>query len=99
MSKNKRNNLTKKDIALELKSKIGFSTSDSERFIEDLISSIISILKIDNSIKIKNFGSFKILNKKKRIGRNPKNRVKFVISPRKTVIFKNSKSLLEKIND
>ena len=49
--------------------------------------------------KIDNFGSFKILKKGRRIGRNPRTKKEYEISPRKIVTFKTSNFLKEKINN
>ena len=52
---------------------------------------------IDNikrdSLYLKNFGVFKILNKKERVGRNPKTKKEYIISARKTIKFKVSKKM------
>ena len=49
-------------------------------------------------IKISSFGTFKVINKKERIGRNPKTKVEAKILSRKVVKFKPSLLLKEKIN-
>ena len=47
---------------------------------------MIEIINKDK-LSLKNFGSFKILNKKPRLGRNPKTKETFIISARKTLTF------------
>ena len=59
---------------------------------------LIYKIKNDKSFTIKNFGSFKIKDKKKRIGRNPKTKVEVMISARNVVNFKVSNFLLNSIN-
>ena len=58
---------------------------------------------IDNikrdSLYLKNFGVFKILNKKERVGRNPKTKKEYIISARKTIKFKVSKKMELQINE
>ena len=49
-------------------------------------------------MKISTFGTFKILKKKARIGRNPKTKIETQITARKVVTFKPSLLLKEKIN-
>ncbi len=56
-------------------------------------------LKENNVVKISNFGNFKVLNKKERVGRNPKNKVETKISARKVVTFKSSNFFKNKINE
>ena len=64
--------------------------------------SLIQILKeliCKESINIKNFGTFKVLSKNERLGRNPKNKTNYIISSRKTLSFIASKSMNEKMNN
>ena len=90
-------NFKKEDIAKILSMKSGLSISYSKKIINDLLDLMIEII-ITDKLNLKNFGSFKILYKKQRLGRNPKTREKFIISARKTLSFKTSKSFLLKIN-
>ena len=64
--------------------------------INDLVKLIISILKEDNLI-LKNLGSFRIIHKKKRIGRNPKTKKEYEISARKAISFKASNKINKKL--
>ena len=98
MLKNNRNNLTKNDIKEIINKNLGITKSFSDDFLINIFKIITKNLKNGNLIKIKNFGSFGVLNKRKRIGRNPKNKKKYVISPRKVISFKSSNSLFKKIN-
>ena len=50
------------------------------------------------SFNLKNIGTFKILNKKERIGRNPRTKEIYKIKARKTLAFKPSTNLSRKIN-
>ncbi len=49
-------------------------------------------------MKITGFGTFKVHSKKERMGRNPKTSEPAVISARKTVSFKSSRLVKNKIN-
>jgi len=89
-------NYNKKDISLILSEKTGYSINYSKKLINDLVELIISILKEDNLI-IKNLGSFKIILKKKRVGRNPKTKEEYEISSRKVISFKVSNNISKKI--
>ena len=91
-------NFQKEDIARILSVKSGFPISYSKKIINDLLDLMIEIINTDK-LNLKNFGSFKILNKKSRLGRNPKTKEKFIISARKTLTFKTSKKFLFEINN
>ena len=70
---------------------IGFSKKISENLLEDLLNLIIENLKKNKKIKISNFGTFTVRNKKSRIGRNPITKEEKVISKRNVILFKPSK--------
>ena len=90
-------NFTKNDISKFLSKKTGYSNSLSRKIIEDLIE-ILKKNIISNKLILKNIGSFKLINKKSRIGRNPKSLKNYEIKSRKVVIFKSSNTLSNKIN-
>ena len=91
-------NLTKKDLVNLIYMQIGFSKQVSEILIDDFFSLIIQNLKDKEKIKISNFGTFSVRNKKQRIGRNPKTKEIKKISERKVVLFKPSKEFRKTIN-
>ena len=91
-------NLTKKDLVNLVYMQIGFSKSISESLIDEFFSIIVSNLKKEKKVKISNFGTFSIRQKKLRVGRNPKTKEKKVISSRDVVLFKPSKEFKEFVN-
>ena len=91
-------NLTKIDISKNLSKKRGYSVNFSKKIVDDLITILITQLKEKNLI-IKNLGTFKLISKNQRIGRNPKTKEKFIINKRKSVSFIASKNLLKTLND
>ena len=91
-------NLTKKDLVNLIYMQLGFSKQISENLIEDFFQTIIFNLKREKSLKLSNFGTFLIREKKSRIGRNPKTKERKVISKRNVVLFKPSNNLKNYIN-
>ena len=91
-------NLTKKDLINSVYMQIGFSKRISENLIDDFLLTIIESLKKENKLKISNFGTFSIRNKKSRIGRNPLTKEKKMISDRNVVLFKASKEFKDLVN-
>ena len=91
------NNLTKEDICIFLSRKKGYSVLYSKKIINNLIEILKNEIK-ENSFNLKNIGTFKILNKKERIGRNPRTKEIYKIKARKTLAFKPSTNLSRKIN-
>ena len=91
-------NLTKKDLVNLIYMQLGFSKQISENLIEDFFQTIISSLKSEKKLKLSNFGTFIIREKKSRVGRNPKTKERKVISQRNVVLFKPSKEFKDFIN-
>ena len=52
-----------------------------------------------NNLIIKNIGSFKLIEKNERIGRNPKTKEEIIISKRKSISFLSSKNLTNYLNE
>ena len=92
-------NFTRKDLSNKIYHNIGFSKNFSSGIIDNFFESLISELIISNKIKISTFGTFKVINKRERIGRNPKTKIEARISPRKVVKFKPSSFVKKIINN
>ena len=95
---NNQNNFTREDIAESLHTDFGLTKKDCVIFVNDIIDIIIDGLKTNGYVKIHNFGSFKVIRKKSRIGRNPKTMEDVMISERNVLKFKPSKIILDHIN-
>ena len=93
-----KNNLTKKDIVNKIYQNLGFSKNFSSIILDDFIEILIKELIRSSTVKITSFGTFKVLNKKERIGRNPKNKIEFKISARRVVVFRPSTTFKNKLN-
>ena len=91
-------NFTRKDLSNKIHQNIGFSKTLSLKIIDNFFEIIISEIIKDNKFKIASFGTFSVLNKKERIGRNPKTREPAIIASRNVVLFKASKEFKEYIN-
>ncbi len=97
MLKAEKKNFTKNDISKNISSEIGISKNYSKEIVDDLITVLKKIIKLKET-NIKNFATFKIINKNQRLGRNPKTSEEFIISKRKSVKFIVSKKFKDKIN-
>ena len=97
--KNNSKNITKKDIVKSIYSKFGTSEITVSSLVDDIFSIFKEIIVEEKKLNIKNIGTFNILNKKKRIGRNPKTGEYHQVSERKSISFKVSDSFKNKINN
>ena len=92
-------NFTRKDLSYKIYQNLGFSKSYSSTVIDNFFETLIQELLRSNKIKISSFGTFKVINKKKRIGRNPKTKEEAIIVPRKIVKFTPSLLVKQKLNN
>ena len=68
-------NFTRKHLSNNVHQNLGFSKNISSSIIDDFFESLVSELTESNKIKISSFGTFEVINKKERVGRNPKTKV------------------------
>ena len=92
-------NFTRKDLSNKIYQNLGFSKNYSSTIIDNFFETLTQELLKSNRIKLSSFGTFKIINKKERVGRNPKTKEKAIIVPRKVVQFKPSIIVKEKLNN
>ena len=92
-------NFTRKDLSYKIYQNLGFSKSYSSTVIDNFFETFIQELLRSNKIKISSFGTFKVIHKKKRIGRNPKTKKEAIIVPRKVVKFTPSLLVKQKLNN
>ena len=85
------------DLIKDLSLKTGYSQNYSKKIVDDLINIFIQNIKSGN-LNLKNIGSFKLLTKKERIGRNPKTKEKFKITSRKSLSFTTSTKIIDALN-
>ena len=91
-------NLTRKCLSDRIHKVLGFSKNFSSGIIDGFFEVLIEELIKTNKVKISSFGTFKIISKKERIGRNPKTKVEAKIASRKVATFKPSLLIKEKLN-
>ena len=91
-------NFTRKNISNKVYQNLGFSKNISSNIIDDFFETLIDMLIKFKKIKISSFGSFEVIDKNERVGRNPKTKVKAKISARSIVRFKPSNIIKDKLN-
>ena len=91
------NNFTKNNFIRNLNRKTGLSIQVCKKLINDLLNILIKNTK-ENQVNLKNIGTFKLIKKHSRVGRNPKTGEEFTITSRKSIKFTASKKLLDNLN-
>lgn len=80
--------ITRNDLATKLRDKFGFTAAQSAKLVDLIFDEICESLVGGEEVKFSGFGTFKILDKSARIGRNPKTGETAIISARRVVSFR-----------
>lgn len=91
--------LTRSDLSNAIYREIGLSLSESTDLVDAVIDEISEALEKGDSVKLSSFGTFKLRQKKERVGRNPKTGVEVPITPRTVLSFNASNIMKKKVND
>ena len=91
-------NFNRKNLSNKIYQNLGFSKNFSSTIVDNFFEIMTSELIRSNKVKISSFGTFKVMNKNERIGRNPKTKIETTITSRKVIKFKPSSLLKEKFN-
>jgi nucleoid DNA-binding protein len=80
--------MTKKDIILKVADETNLKQTDVKRVVQKTFDFMIEALVRGEKIELRNFGVFKIKERKSRTGRNPRTGQIVPVPPRKVVVFK-----------
>ncbi len=90
--------LTKAQIVDQIRDRIGFTRNETIEIVETLMELMKSSLESGEDVLISGFGKFCVRNKRKRRGRNPATGDDLILDARRTVTFRCSNVLREKVN-
>src|ERR1700743_973271 len=90
--------MTKADLVEEGTQLGDLTRRDGEVIVDTIFDSVIHALKTGDKIEIRGFGSFRIRQRKPRIGRNPKTGAKVDVPAKRVPYFKHSKRLRDLVN-
>ena len=91
-------NFNRKNLSNKIYQNLGFSKNFSSTIVDNFFEIMATELIRSNKVKISSFGTFKVMSKKERIGRNPKTKIEAKITSRKVVKFKPSLVIKKKLN-
>ena len=90
--------LTRARLADAINREIGISREDALMLVGEILDEMVSSLVRGGLLKISSFGTFKVIRKKERIGRNPKTLEQFIVKEHNTVTFCPSVTMKRLIN-
>ena len=89
--------MTKKDIVLKVSDATGVKQIDVKKIVQKTFDCIVEALVRGEKIELRNFGVFKVKQRKSRTGRNPRTNQVIPVPPRKVVIFKSGLAMKQQI--
>ena len=90
--------VVKSDLVYRVYERVGFTRQEAVDAVEALFNEIKSVLARREDVRLSNFGSFILKDKKARKARNPKTGELIRIRARRVLTFKPSKILLDSTN-
>jgi len=85
--------MIKADVVKAVSKELGLNDRDALGIVNHITDAMKRVICEKGRLEIRDFGVFQIKRRKGRIGRNPRNKREYPISPHKAVTFKAGKSL------
>jgi nucleoid DNA-binding protein len=89
--------MTKKDIVLKISDDTNLKQIEVKKVVQKTLDCILEALARGEKIELRNFGVFKVKQRKSRTGRNPRTGQVVPVPPRKVVVFKPGLEMKAKI--
>ncbi len=90
--------VTKANLVEEVLTLKDLTRRDGEVVVDTVFDAVIGALQKGDKIEIRGFGSFRIRERKPRVGRNPKTGAKVEVPAKRVPYFKPSKELRDLMN-
>jgi len=90
--------ITRADLTEAVIREVGLPRVESAEMVELVIQELAACLEQGEQVKISSFGSFKVRQKRERVGRNPKTGETVPIAPRRVIGFRPSNIMKDRIN-
>ncbi len=90
--------MTKANLVEEVLTLGDLTRRDGEVIVDTVFEAVIGALKKGDKIEVRGFGSFRIRQRKPRVGRNPKTGAKVDVPAKRVPYFKPSKELRDMVN-
>lgn len=89
--------MTKKDIVMKVSNDTNLKQVDVKRIVQKTIDVIVDSLENGETVELRNFGIFKVKERRGRLGRNPRTGDEVPVPPKKVVSFKPGMILKQRV--
>lgn len=80
--------MTKKDIVIKVSNETNLTQIDVKKIVQRTLDVIVESLERSETVELRNFGVFKVKNRRGRLGRNPRTGEEVAVPEKKVVVFK-----------
>jgi integration host factor subunit beta len=91
--------MTKKDIAKKIADAVGIPQLTVIETVQMILDEITEILVEEGGIELRNFGVFKVKNRKAMKARNPRTGESVMVPERRTVTFKAGREMKKRVGE
>jgi integration host factor subunit alpha len=89
--------LTRAGLAEAVHQEVGIPRADCRNLVDETLAQVSAALVLGKRVGISSFGSFNVVKRGQRIGRNPKTGGKVLVKPRRSLVFRASRVLKAKV--
>ena len=89
--------MTKKDIVMKVSNDTNVAQIDVKKVVQKTLDVVVESLERGETVELRNFGVFKVKNRRGRIGRNPRTGEEVQVPEKKVVVFKPGLILKSKV--
>ena len=89
--------MTKAELVSMIAKKAGITKKEADAALKAFVEAIHELFKKEESLRIPNLGTFKVVVRKARKGRNPRSGQVIEIPARKVLTFKPAKELVQEV--
>jgi len=90
--------MNKQELVAQIAGKVGITKKDTANAVDAFIETVTDTLSRGEKVTLVGFGTFQVMQRKARIGRNPQTGEKIQILARKVPRFRPGKNLMQKVS-
>lgn len=91
--------MTKADIVDIISASTGLTKVETEAVVKGFLETVIDAMKRGETIELRGFGSFKVVQRAQRVARNPKTNEEVIVPEQAVPVLKVSKEFKEIVNE
>ena len=91
--------VTKADLSKHIMDRLDLGKKEADLLVNVFLESIVGALRKGEGVELRGFGSFRLRDRRARVGRNPRSGQSIKVPPKRVVYFKLGKELRSKLID